>query len=74
MADFVYETLPKKDIVLCIFIVYLLLSPHELNDSKWFQMDSNDFSWFFRHIETHLESFQIIWSHLSHEVTKLAIL
>ena len=34
---------------------------------------SNDFSWFIRHIKTHLESFLIIWSHLSHEATKLAI-
>ena len=47
---------------------------HELNDSKLFQMNSNDFSWFIRHIETHLESFQSIWSHISHEATKLAIL
>ena len=47
---------------------------HELNDSKQFWMNSNGLSWFFRHVETQLQSFQIIWSHLSHEVTKLAIL
>ena len=44
---------------------------------KWLQMikmNSNDFSWFIRHIETHLESFQSIWSHLSHELKKLVIL
>ena len=41
---------------------------------KWLQMILNDFSWFIRHIETHLESFQSIWSHLSHEATILAIL
>ena len=30
--------------------------------------------YYFRHIETHLESFQITWSHLSNEATKLAVL
>ena len=42
---------------------------------KWLQMILNGLKWLqliFRHVETHLESFQIIWSNLSHEVTKLA--
>ena len=39
---------------------------------KWLQIILNDFSWIYRHIETHLGSFQIIWSHLRPEATKLA--
>ena len=39
---------------------------------KWFKMNSNDQILIFRHIETHLESFQIFCRHLNHESTKLA--
>ena len=34
MADFFYETLQEKDSERCMFIVKLLLSPHNWNDSK----------------------------------------
>ena len=36
-------------------------------------MTSDDISLFIRHIEIHLESFKIIWSHLGHEVTKSSL-
>ena len=35
MADACYETPQKKDSKRCMFIVWLILLPHDLNDSKW---------------------------------------
>ena len=43
----VSETWQKKDSERCMFIVQLILLPHDLNDSKWFEMNSYDFSWLF---------------------------
>jgi len=31
-----------------------------VNDLKWLL---NDFNWFIRHIESHLESYRVLWSH-----------
>ena len=36
-------------------------------------MTPNDFNCPLRHIDDHQESFEIIWSHLSHEATKLTM-
>ena len=68
MTDYFYETLQKKDSERCMFIVLLILSPHYF---KRLQMVLNEFK-LLQLID--LESFQIIWSHLCHEATKLAIL
>ena len=38
MSDFFYETLQKKDSECCRFIAQLNLTPHDLNDSKWFKL------------------------------------
>ena len=43
-----------------------------LNDLKLLQMIN--FGWFLRHNDGHKESYDIIWGHLSHKVTRLAIL
>ena len=42
---------------------------------KWLQRILNEFKWLKVIYQTHphLESFQIIWNHLSHEATKLSI-
>ena len=42
IADVFYETLPKKDSERFKSIVWLILSPYDLNDSKWSQMTPND--------------------------------
>ena len=42
MADICYETLQKKDSERCKSIVYLILLPHDLNDSKLYFMTLND--------------------------------
>ena len=51
-----WDPTKKKDRERCMFIiVQQVLLPH---DSKLFWMNSNDFSLFIRHTETHWESFQ----------------
>ena len=54
----------KKDSEHCMFIVWLYLFPPDFYDSKWLQMSlyvSNKWT-------------EVIWSHLSLKVTKLAVL
>jgi len=46
----------KKDTERCEFVVWLVLSPHDLNDFKWFQMT-------FGHSIDLLDTYRVIWSH-----------
>ena len=52
----------KRNWALHVYIIATLVVSWLKNDSKWFQMKSNDFSWFhrdpFRVISDHLESFK----------------
>ena len=41
---------------------------------KWLQMLWNDSKWVSLYLRSHLNSFKIFWSHLSHETRNLAIL
>ena len=41
-----------------------------LNGLKWCL---NDFNWFIRHIESHLESYWVFWSHKSPEANKIVL-
>ena len=50
----------KKDSEHCMFIVYLILSPHDLNDSKWVSMCLINQLKSFELIYNHLESFKVM--------------